>query len=119
MIAPNDDRKIGRNEPCPCGKTDKQGKPVKYKDCCLGKDGRPILQPEDMRTLLHVLLTKFQQVTKMGGVVLSAKLFEEYPKDAKFNVQYVPEIDGFRFWVDLPQPKGNVIGPRRLVLPNR
>lgn len=26
--------KIGRNEPCPCGKTKSDGKPVKYKKCC-------------------------------------------------------------------------------------
>ena len=28
--------KIGRNEPCPCGKM-KDGKPVKYKRCCAGR----------------------------------------------------------------------------------
>ena len=28
------DSNIGRNEPCPCGKTI-NGKPVKYKNCCL------------------------------------------------------------------------------------
>lgn len=28
------DNKIGRNDPCPCGKTI-NGKPVKYKNCCL------------------------------------------------------------------------------------
>ena len=28
--------KIGRNDPCPCGKVDKLGKPVKFKKCCLG-----------------------------------------------------------------------------------
>ena len=28
------DHKIGRNDPCPCGKTI-NGKPVKYKNCCL------------------------------------------------------------------------------------
>ena len=32
-------KKVGRNDPCPCGKVDeKTGKPVKYKKCC-GKDG--------------------------------------------------------------------------------
>ncbi len=25
----------GRNDPCPCGKTNKDGKPVKIKKCCL------------------------------------------------------------------------------------
>lgn len=28
-------KKISRNDPCPCGKTDKNGKPIKYKNCCL------------------------------------------------------------------------------------
>lgn len=28
-------KKIGRNDPCPCGATDENGKPVKYKNCCL------------------------------------------------------------------------------------
>lgn len=27
--------KVGRNEPCPCGKTDKNGKPIKFKKCCI------------------------------------------------------------------------------------
>jgi len=26
--------KVGRNEPCPCGATNDQGKPIKYKKCC-------------------------------------------------------------------------------------
>ncbi|MDP2938567.1 MAG: preprotein translocase subunit SecA [Candidatus Omnitrophota bacterium] len=26
--------KVGRNDPCPCGKTDANGKPIKYKKCC-------------------------------------------------------------------------------------
>jgi preprotein translocase subunit SecA len=29
--------KIGRNDPCPCGKLRPNGLPMKYKDCC-GKD---------------------------------------------------------------------------------
>jgi preprotein translocase subunit SecA len=33
--------KIGRNDPCPCGKTDPNtGKPIKYKKCCYPKYGR-------------------------------------------------------------------------------
>ena len=33
-------RKIGRNDPCPCGKTDpRTGKPMKYKKCCYPKYG--------------------------------------------------------------------------------
>ena len=36
-----DKRKLGRNDPCPCGKTDpKTGKPIKYKKCCYPKYGR-------------------------------------------------------------------------------
>ncbi len=31
------EKKIGRNEPCPCGKKRQNGLPMKYKDCC-GKD---------------------------------------------------------------------------------
>jgi preprotein translocase subunit SecA len=27
-------KKIGRNDPCPCGKTRANGLPMKYKDCC-------------------------------------------------------------------------------------
>ena len=27
--------KVGRNDPCPCGKKDGNGKPIKYKKCCL------------------------------------------------------------------------------------
>ena len=26
---------VGRNDPCPCGKRNKDGKPVKFKRCCL------------------------------------------------------------------------------------
>ncbi len=26
--------KVGRNDPCPCGKKDSRGKPIKYKRCC-------------------------------------------------------------------------------------
>jgi len=28
-------KKIGRNDPCPCGALDENGKPKKYKNCCL------------------------------------------------------------------------------------
>jgi hypothetical protein len=38
------DAKPGRNDPCPCGRKDEKGKPVKYKNCCL--HGR-ILTPEE------------------------------------------------------------------------
>jgi len=27
-------QKIGRNDPCPCGKKRPNGLPMKYKDCC-------------------------------------------------------------------------------------
>lgn len=33
------DQSIGRNDPCPCGATDENGKAIKYKNCCL-KTGR-------------------------------------------------------------------------------
>ncbi len=26
--------KVGRNDPCPCGKLDANGKPLKFKKCC-------------------------------------------------------------------------------------
>lgn len=29
------DKKIGRNDPCPCGALDENGKPKKFKNCCL------------------------------------------------------------------------------------
>ena len=33
-------KKVGRNDPCPCGKKDpKTGKPIKYKNCCYPKYG--------------------------------------------------------------------------------
>jgi len=93
----------------------------KYKRCCLGKDAEhpPRLEPGDMRTLVHVLLTKFQQVTKTQGVMISAQMLEEYPKDVKFNVEYSAAREAFRFWVEPPQTEKQVIGPRRLVLPPR
>lgn len=28
-------KKVQRNDPCPCGSTDENGKPKKYKHCCL------------------------------------------------------------------------------------
>ncbi|XOB41373.1 MAG: preprotein translocase subunit SecA [Candidatus Nealsonbacteria bacterium] len=35
---PRAQKKIGRNDPCPCGKKDqKTGKPIKYKKCCMNK----------------------------------------------------------------------------------
>jgi preprotein translocase subunit SecA len=38
---PSSKKKLGRNDPCPCGKTDpKTGKPIKYKKCCYPKYGR-------------------------------------------------------------------------------
>jgi uncharacterized protein YecA (UPF0149 family) len=29
--------KVGRNDPCPCGSKDQNGKPIKFKKCCLLK----------------------------------------------------------------------------------
>ena len=34
-----DGPKVGRNDPCPCGKVDSAGKPIKYKKCCYPKYG--------------------------------------------------------------------------------
>jgi preprotein translocase subunit SecA len=31
------EKKVGRNEPCPCGRIREDGKPIKYKSCC-GRD---------------------------------------------------------------------------------
>lgn len=28
---------VGRNEPCPCGSVNSEGKPIKFKNCCLKK----------------------------------------------------------------------------------
>jgi preprotein translocase subunit SecA len=37
----SDKKKVGRNDPCPCGKINpKTGKPMKYKKCCYPKYGR-------------------------------------------------------------------------------
>jgi len=33
----NTEKKVGRNEPCPCGSMDENGKRLKYKKCCLVK----------------------------------------------------------------------------------
>ncbi len=30
-----DYKKVGRNEPCPCGAVDESGRPKKYKNCCM------------------------------------------------------------------------------------
>lgn len=30
-------KKIGRNDPCPCGSLDKNGKHIKFKNCCMNK----------------------------------------------------------------------------------
>ena len=30
-------QKIGRNDPCPCGSIDKNGKHIKFKNCCMNK----------------------------------------------------------------------------------
>ena len=29
--------KVGRNDPCPCGAVDANGKPIKFKRCCIKK----------------------------------------------------------------------------------
>ena len=78
MIAPND-KSPGRNDHCPCGSGQK------YKNCCLGKDADhvPRLEPGDMRTLLCVLLSKFQYVTKTKGIFIPEWVFDEYPKDLR------------------------------------
>ena len=30
-------KKVGRNDPCPCGSLDKNGKHIKFKNCCMNK----------------------------------------------------------------------------------
>jgi peptide deformylase len=34
---------VGRNDPCPCGKKDENGKPFKFKKCCLSRVGQAAL----------------------------------------------------------------------------
>jgi uncharacterized protein YecA (UPF0149 family) len=40
FIPKEGEKKVGRNDPCPCGKINpKIGKPMKYKKCCYPKYG--------------------------------------------------------------------------------
>ena len=44
-------RKVGRNEPCPCGAVDENGKRKKFKNCCMGTgefDGTRELTAQEM-----------------------------------------------------------------------
>jgi len=45
------DKKVGRNEPCPCGAVDENGKRKKFKNCCMGTgefDGTRELSAQEM-----------------------------------------------------------------------
>ena len=41
--------KIGRNDKCPCGSKDKNGKPLKFKKCCLPKQKEAALEAKKLR----------------------------------------------------------------------
>ena len=48
--------KVGRNEPCPCGAVDENGKRLKYKNCCLGNgkyDGTRELTAQEMSQIRY------------------------------------------------------------------
>jgi hypothetical protein len=50
-----------RNKPCPCGKKDLQGKPLKYKKCC-GKPG--IKRDSDLDKIINVDKTNIEILLK-------------------------------------------------------
>lgn len=41
--------KIGRNDKCPCGAMGKNGKPLKYKNCCLPKQKQAVIDARKLR----------------------------------------------------------------------
>jgi len=41
--------KVGRNDPCPCGAVDENGKPRKFKNCCLNKKNWDELVPANKK----------------------------------------------------------------------
>ena len=67
--------KIERNDPCPCGST-KNGKPVKYKNCCLRKD------EEKQKQELHDELINFlKEIDKESGKMRTDAEYEQDYKD--------------------------------------
>lgn len=51
-------QKVGRNDPCPCGKLKPDGSPLKYKKCCWLKEKPPPSKEEVLKMAEKVLRRK-------------------------------------------------------------
>lgn len=103
MIATNE-KKVGRNEPCPCGSGEK------YKRCC-GDESAKALREENagLRKLVHIFLTQIQGLTGMESVGVARSVYANYP-DSEINVSQDPKTGDLSFWVEMPTQ-------RRIILP--
>lgn len=86
-------KKIGRNEPCLCGKTDDAGKVLKYKKCCMVKRGRQLTQQGFQNC--------FKKLVKDAGGSLDITLedLDALPRDEALAIGYNVEEDLFHFKV--------------------
>lgn len=97
MIAPIiEPKKIGRNEPCPCG----SGK--KYKKCCMKKQTKRLTEKG-----FQICFKKL--VKDAGGTIdILCDDLDSLPKDEALAIAYNAEEDSFHFEV-VKFKKSNII----------
>ncbi len=110
MIAPND-KKIGRNEPCPCGSK------VKYKLCCGDEDIKALRQDHlRQKILAHYFLMQLHKLTGAPVVGIPEDVLKNYP--AELGIKAVRDRDKGMFLFAAEPPKEPLIeAPRRIILP--
>jgi len=69
-----------------------------------------MLDPVQMSQLLHMLLSR------MGGVIVSQKAFDEYEKNVKINITYDETNELWRLWVPTPPRKRGIVVPKKRII---
>jgi hypothetical protein len=106
MIAPIiKPKKIGRNEPCPCGKTDDAGKVLKYKKCCMPKaEANQKLNQAGMWAIMRKLIKE----SKEGKVEITYNELQQIPSDEGIMTHFDLDEDKFKLTV-VKVKKSNIL----------
>lgn len=73
----NSQKKVGRNDPCPCGAIKPDGSPLKYKKHC-GKEARPHIPSEVLEKAVQELASQPREPFEKGGF-LTGRPFIAHP----------------------------------------
>lgn len=94
-------KKIGRNEPCPCGSG------IKYKKCCLNPQARKPATPVPQKTKFVPVFTPLDKLSNSVIQLIDQNKFDKAEKAChKLMKKYPDQIDGLHRFAQLYETRG-------------